>query len=117
MKFKIVCEWFDGWFGLFWDRRNKRLYAMVPMIGFYVQFGPDAMTEFECGQRYERECFIGTIKHEIRVQNQWAEKLALPSKKEEYRHAAGVLRDLVILKESLDYSPPAVVQGDRELEQ
>ncbi len=45
MRIRPVFAWYDFWFGLYWNKECKRLYAMVPMIGFYMQFGRGAPIE------------------------------------------------------------------------
>ena len=39
MKVRPIFAWYDLWFGAYWDRRKKRLYVMVPMVGVVVEIG------------------------------------------------------------------------------
>lgn len=37
---KLVFAWYDFWVGLYYDRKNRRLYFFpIPMIGIMYQFG------------------------------------------------------------------------------
>ncbi|MEE9609503.1 MAG: hypothetical protein V3U03_17335 [Myxococcota bacterium] len=38
MKIRLVVAWYDCWIGWFWDRRRRRLFLMIPMIGVRLDF-------------------------------------------------------------------------------
>jgi len=39
MRVRPVFAWYDLWVGAYWDRKNRCLYLMIPMVGFVVTFG------------------------------------------------------------------------------
>ncbi len=39
MKIRPVFAWYDLWLGVYWDRKLRCLYAMIPMFGICVEFG------------------------------------------------------------------------------
>lgn len=39
MKISLVLAWYDLWIGVFWDRRECKLYILpLPCIGIAIQF-------------------------------------------------------------------------------
>ena len=38
MIIKPVVAWYDLWFGIYFDKKKSRLYFMVPIFGFYIEF-------------------------------------------------------------------------------
>ena len=38
MTIKPVFAWYDLWIGAFWDRKARKLYLMIPMVGIVIQF-------------------------------------------------------------------------------
>lgn len=38
MKIKFVFAWYDWWFGAYWNSKKRRLYIMIPLVGFYIEF-------------------------------------------------------------------------------
>ena len=39
LRIRPVFAWYDLWVGAYWDRKNRRLYLMIPMVGLVVTFG------------------------------------------------------------------------------
>lgn len=38
MTIRPVLAWYDMWVGLYWDRRERRLYVLpIPCVGFVIQ--------------------------------------------------------------------------------
>lgn len=42
MSVRPIFAWYDWWIGGFWDRKKRRLYIMVPLVGIVIQFRPTA---------------------------------------------------------------------------
>ena len=41
MRVKIIFRWYDFWIGLFYDRKQRRLYIFpFPMIGILIKLAP-----------------------------------------------------------------------------
>ena len=38
MKIKPIVAWYDFWVGLYYNKEKRRLYVMVPFVGFYLSF-------------------------------------------------------------------------------
>ncbi len=38
MKVSFLFAWYDLWIGAYWDRKNKWLYLMIPMVGIILKF-------------------------------------------------------------------------------
>lgn len=38
MKVSFVFAWYDLWVGVYWDRKNRHLYLMVPLVGIRLEF-------------------------------------------------------------------------------
>ena len=32
-----IFAWYDWWIGGYWDRKNRRLYLMVPFVGIVIE--------------------------------------------------------------------------------
>ncbi len=47
MRTKFVFAWYDLFFGSYWDRYNRRLYLMIPMVGICFRFKPYTATTGE----------------------------------------------------------------------
>ncbi len=59
MKIRLILAWYDVWIGAYWDRGNRTLYLMIPMIGVAVTFEKRIVncdTEcFTCGEGQPRD--------------------------------------------------------------
>jgi len=38
VRVRFVAAWYDIWVGAYWNRRNKVLYLMVPLVGIAISF-------------------------------------------------------------------------------
>ena len=52
MKIRFIFAWYDLWVGIYWDRKHRRLYLMIPMIGFYVEFAKKIINKRTCTNCY-----------------------------------------------------------------
>ena len=47
VKAKLIFAWYDLWLGAYWDRKNKTLYLMLPMLGIALALVPQREGESE----------------------------------------------------------------------
>ena len=36
MRVKLILAWYDLWIGAYYDRKDRALYLMIPMIGVRI---------------------------------------------------------------------------------
>jgi len=40
MTIRLIVAWYDAYVGVYWDRRNRRLYIFpLPCLGVCIDFG------------------------------------------------------------------------------
>jgi len=52
MTIRPIFAWYDFWIGGFWDRKKRRLYLMVPLVGVVIQLAPKPPERCTCRDGY-----------------------------------------------------------------
>jgi hypothetical protein len=51
MKVKPIFAWYDMWIGMYWDRKNRKLYVLpLPCLGFVIEWPKSKHGCIHCGE-------------------------------------------------------------------